>query len=164
MNNITAITRAMISYNESDVLRINHALKVFSFASFIAHSEACTDEETFIIEAASLLHDIGIHNAEKKYNSCAGNYQEIEGPPVARDLLSPLSLPEDVLGRISFLIAHHHTYNKIEGIDYQILIEADFIVNIYEDNMNADQISSVKKKLFKTKSGIALIESLYEKQ
>ncbi|HPX27242.1 MAG TPA: HD domain-containing protein, partial [Treponemataceae bacterium] len=63
MNNIAAVTKSMISYNGRDVRRINHALKVFSFASYIAHSEACTDEEIFIIEVASLLHDIGIHNA-----------------------------------------------------------------------------------------------------
>ncbi|HPX27392.1 MAG TPA: phosphohydrolase, partial [Treponemataceae bacterium] len=105
--------------------------------------------------------DIGIHNAEIKYNSCAGNYQEIEGPPIASELLSPLSLTEDVLDRISYLIAHHHTYSNIDGIDYQILIEADFIVNIFEDDMSENQISSIKKKLFKTKSGIELVESLF---
>ena len=161
MNNIAAVTKSMISYNGRDVRRINHALKVFSFASYIAHSEACTDEEIFIIEVASLLHDIGIHNAEIKYNSCAGNYQEIEGPPIASELLSPLSLTEDVLDRISYLIAHHHTYSNIDGIDYQILIEADFIVNIFEDDMSENQISSIKKKLFKTKIGIELVESLF---
>ncbi len=160
-NDITALTKAMIVYNGSDVRRINHAIKVFSFASFIAHSEACTEQEIFIIEAASLLHDIGIHNAEKKYNSCSGTYQELEGPPVARELLVPLSLRDSVLERILFLVGHHHTYSAVDGIDYQILIEADFIVNIFEDDMDRDQISSVKKNLFKTKSALELLESLY---
>mgnify|MGYP000340972515 FL=1 len=32
--------------------------------------------------------------------------------------------------RVAYLIGHHHTYDKIEGMDYQILVEADFLVNI----------------------------------
>ena len=35
-----------------------------------------------------------------------------------------------VTERVAYLIGHHHTYDKIEGMDYQILVEADFLVNI----------------------------------
>jgi hypothetical protein len=59
------------------------------------------------------------------------------------------------------LIGHHHTYSKIDGIDYQILIEADFLVNIYEDEIKIPQIESIKNKYFKTKSGTEFLNSLY---
>ena len=151
----------MINYNGSDVHRISHALKVHGFAEYIADKENCDAETSRIVCIASILHDIGIHNAEKKYNSNAGNYQEIEGPPVADELLRTIDIPEYIHDRVLFLIGHHHSYNKIDAIDFQILVEADFLVNIDEDGMKGAEIESVKKKIFKTKAGLDLLNSLY---
>jgi len=151
----------MITYNGSDVRRINHALKVHSFADYIAAKEKCDDKTKKIVYIASILHDIGIHNAEKKYNSNAGDYQEIEGPPVADELLRTIDIPDFVHDRVLYLVGNHHSYNKIDGIDFQILVEADFLVNIDEDGMKGAEIESVKKKIFKTKAGLGLLNSLY---
>ncbi len=107
------------------------------------------------------MHDIGIVNAEKKYHSTAGNYQEIEGPPVAREMLKKHKLTDESLERICYLIGHHHSYPKIDGIDFQILVEADFLVNIFEDDMSAGAIASVRDKYFKTKAGKAIFDRLY---
>jgi len=153
----------MINYNGSDVPRINHALKVHSFADYIAAKEQCDDKTKEKICIASILHDIGIHNAEKKYNSNAGNYQEIEGPIVASELLKNSDIPIDILERVFYLIGNHHSYSKIDGIDFQILVEADFLVNIYEDKMEGAAIESVKEKIFKTTTGLDLLKSLYGK-
>ena len=51
--------------------------------------------------------------------------------------------------------------SKIDNIDYQILVEADFLVNIYEDEIKYDSIVSIKDKYFKTKAGINFLEKLY---
>ena len=107
------------------------------------------------------MHDIGIKISEEKYNSSAGNYQEIEGPPVARKMLEGLDFDEKIIDRVCFLIGHHHTYSKIDNIDYQILVEADFLVNIYEDEIKHDSIVSIKNKYFKTKAGTNFLEKLY---
>ena len=48
-------------------------------------------------------------------------------------MLKELGFDQDVSNRVQYLIAHHHTYDAIDGIDYQILIEADFLVNMYEE-------------------------------
>ena len=114
-----------------------------------------------ILEIAAILHDIGIHECERKYSSTGGNFQEIEGPPIAKELLEEFNLPEDVLERVLFLIGHHHTYSGIDGADYQILVEADFLVNIYEDSMDEKQVKSIKERIFKTSSGKYFLEKLY---
>lgn len=151
----------MIKYNSPDVRRINHAIKVYFFAVNIAEEEAC-DIDTFnTIVYAAILHDIGIHEAEKKYGSSAGKFQEIEGPSVAKDLIKDIELKEEIKNRIFYLIGNHHTYDKIDGIDFQILVEADFIVNIYEDEISRESIKSIKNKIFKTKKGIELLDTLY---
>ena len=157
----STIINEMIHYYSKDTRRVNHFLKVFSFAKSIGELEKLNEESQDILEVAAIMHDIGIKVSEEKYNSSAGNYQEIEGPPVARKMLSKFKFDEKFMDRVCYLIGHHHTYSKIEGIEYQILIEADFLVNIYEDEIKIPQIESIKEKYFKTKSGTEFLTNLY---
>lgn len=152
----------MFKYFDGDVRRINHAVKVHSFAKTIGTLENLGDENQLILELAAILHDIGIKVAEKKYNSSAGKYQEIEGPNIAKELLLEFNINNRILDRICFLIGHHHTYSKIDKIDYQILIESDFLVNIYEDNLSIESIRTIRSKYFRTRAGIEILGSLYK--
>lgn len=133
--NTGLIIKKAIDYFGNDTKRINHFMKVYSFAKTIGELEGLSDREQSILEVTAVLHDIGIKNAEAKYNSSAGKYQEQEGPAVAQDILTEFDFDREFVERVKFLIGHHHTYDNIQGMDYQILVEADFIVNIYEDNM-----------------------------
>lgn len=151
----------MIGYFGTDVRRINHALKVYTFASCIAHRENLSETEMLIIEMTSVLHDIGIKQAELKYNSSAARYQETEGPPIAKLLLADMELDSEIIDRICFIIGNHHHYQKIDKVDFQILVEADFLVNIYEDKISKDAIESVLNTYFKTKTGISFLKNMY---
>lgn len=159
---ISNVIDNMITYYKGDKKRINHFLKVYSFCKTIGELENLDDKTQYILEIAGVTHDIGIKISEEKYNSSNGKYQEIEGPIVAKGMLEDLDIDSSVIDRICFLIGHHHTYNKIDNIDYQILVEADFLVNIDEDSMGKDEIATVKNKYFKTKSGIRFLENMYE--
>ncbi|WP_425808014.1 HD domain-containing protein [Desulfitobacterium sp. Sab5] len=161
LSSISAIMKKMVEYFDGDVRRINHALKVYAFAKSIGELENIPAEKMKILEAAAILHDVGIKESEKKYSSSSGKYQEIEGPPIAREILKELNLPQDYGDRVCFLIGNHHTYLKIDDIDFQILVESDFLVNIFEDAMNQEQIETIKKKYFKTKTALDYLESMY---
>ena len=50
-----------------------------------------------------------------------------------------------LIDRISFLIAHHHTMTGIDGMDYQILIEADFLVNAAEKGLGKEAVAQRKR-------------------
>lgn len=154
-------TNEMIGYFGSDVKRINHALKVYGFAISIAEEEKVSEEMKELICLSAALHDIGIKAAEEKYNSSAGKYQEIEGPPIAKRILENGGVQSDKIDRVCYLIGNHHSYQNIDGLDFQILVEADFLVNIFEDGMDKDSIVSIKNKYFKTSSGISLLERMY---
>ncbi len=65
---------------------------MYGFAGVIGHSENMNQQVLEIIDIAALLHDIGIPEAERKCNSCAGRHQEQEWPPIARDMLSKLNI------------------------------------------------------------------------
>jgi HD superfamily phosphodiesterase len=151
----------MVRYFGKDVRRISHALKVYGFSKAILAGEGITGETKTITDLAAILHDIGIKEAEWKYNSSAGHYQEIEGPPIARRILTECGITGDVADRVCYLVGHHHTYNKIDGIDFQILVEADFLVNIHEGFIKPDAAPAVVENYFKTKTGKHLADSMY---
>lgn len=150
-----------VRYFGEDIKRISHVFKVFGFAQSILAGEEITGETKTITELAAILHDIGIKEAEKKYNSSAGHYQEIEGPPIARRILTECGISEEITDRVCYLVGHHHTYTKIDGIDFQILVEADFLVNIHEGFIKPDAAPAVVQKYFKTKTGRDLASSIY---
>lgn len=150
-----------MEYYAGDARRINHFLKVHSFAKLIGEREQLDAHLQHILEVAAITHDIGIKVSEEKYQSSAGYYQQIEGPAIAHELLNCLGYDNEVIERVCYLIAHHHTYTDIDGLDYQILVEADFLVNIYEDDMSKSAINSVKEKIFKTESGLHYLNTLY---
>ena len=150
---VSKIITALIRYDAGDPKRIQHALKVYAFSKAIAEEESLPPEERSVLEAAAVLHDIGIHESERKYGSCAGNYQELEGPPVARRILEPFRLPSEFVDRVCFLIGHHHTYTGISGMDYQILVEADFLVNLYENGSTQEAAHAALEQIFRTETG-----------
>ncbi|AHF11022.1 MULTISPECIES: HD domain-containing protein [Dehalobacter] len=161
MNDIGQVINAMIHYFMGDARRINHFIKVYGFAKTIGVLEGLDESTQEILEIAAVTHDIGIKNSEKKYNSASGSHQQVEGPPEARKLLEDLNFHPAVIGRICWLIAHHHTYDKIDELDHQILIEADFIVNAFEDDLSEIAIQNVSEKIFKTETGRRFLNKLY---
>lgn len=162
MTKIEELALAMIDYNNGDPKRIQHTTKVHAYASLIGKCEGLDNEMLFILESAALVHDIGIRASERKYGHQNGKLQEQEGPAVARDLLMRIGgYSEQQIERICWLIAHHHTYHVCEDMDYQILIEADFLVNLYEDNESMNAMRAVHKKIFRTESGTRMLETMF---
>ncbi len=161
MVKIYDLTQSMIAFDKGDPKRIQHFLKVHSFSRLIGEGENLDEKTLFILEAAALTHDIGIKPAEEKYGSCSGKLQEQEGPAPAREMLTALNFDEDVTDRVCFLIAHHHTYNQVDGIDYRILLEADALVNLFEDGLSAAAVEAALKNIFRTKTGINLCKTIF---
>ena len=151
----------MISYDHGSPERIQHFLKVHSFAKTIAVFEHLDEKTLFITEAAAIVHDIGIRLCLEKYGDGNGKLQEKEGPAIAAGLLDRLGFDSEVSERVQYLIGHHHTYNNIDGIDYQILVEADFLVNICDDNLTKDAALKAYNNIFKTESGKKICRDMF---
>ena len=152
----------MILFDKGDARRIQHFLKVYQFAALIGKLERLPPEQQRVLEIASILHDIGIHPAEQKYGYSNGKLQEQEGPAYARELLQEVDgYSPGLIDRVCFLIAHHHTYEGVDGLDWQILLEADFLVNSFESNLPEEAIKKFRTRVFKTKSGIAMLNNQY---
>ena len=161
MHSITTLQLEMINYYSGDPRRIQHFIKVHSFAKLIGTLEQLEDSTLFTLETAALVHDIGIKLCEEKYGDCNGKLQEKEGPAVAKEMLEGLGFDQAVIERVCYLVGHHHTYSNIDGVDYQILVEADFLVNLYEDNLSKSACETTLNKIFKTASGSALCKNMF---
>lgn len=151
-----------VAYDRGDARRIHHFMKVYAFASAIAWLEGVDSATRHVLEAAAILHDIGIHECERKYGNCDGKHQEEEGPAVARGLMADAGgYTEAQVERVCRLIACHHTYRGINSIDWQILVEADFLVNAYEDNLPVEAIKNVRLRVFRTPSGTRMLNDMF---
>lgn len=155
------LAQKMIEYYSGDPKRTQHFIKVHSFAKLIGELEGIDADTQFVLETAAYVHDIGIKAAEKKYGSCDGKLQEQEGPALAEAMLRELGYEEAAVKRVSYLVGHHHTYSDIDGMDYQILVEADFLVNLYEDEVSVQAVKTAYEKIFLTESGKRICREMF---
>ncbi len=155
-----ALIRAMEAYFQGDTRRINHAHRVTEYAEELLKRE---EGDYSIVIGASVLHDIGIHRAQKKYGSTLGKYQEKEGPPIARRILTKLGFGPDQTDEICEIIAHHHRPGKITTKNFTILYDADWLVNLRDeyDIRDRDKLGHIIDKVFLTRSGRALAREVY---
>lgn len=161
MDRVQEAIRAMIGWERGEPHRIQHFLKVHSFCRYIGQEEGVAGEELERLELAGVVHDIGIRPAEEKFGKHDGPIQEREGMEPARQLLRGISVEEETVERIAFLVGHHHTLTGVDGIDWQILLEADFLVNSQEKAMSLSAIRRAEETFFRTESGRKLLHAQY---
>jgi len=145
---------AMRKYFGTDARRIKHAVEVARHAETIGSEEA---GNMAVIMAAAYLHDIGIKEAEKKFNSSAPKYQHQEGPPVAQEILTNLKADKILIEEACDIIGHHHTPREEETINFKVIYDADLIVNLSEKYKekptSKEKLELVLAKSFLTPSG-----------
>lgn len=151
------LTEAMCHWENGVPDRIHHFIKVHGFARHIGQMENLSDDALFTLEAAALAHDIGIKPALEQTGACPGPVQERLGPPEAQTMLHALYFPPSVVDRVCFLISRHHTTNSVDATDWQILLEADFLVNMIENDLSDEAIDRFRDGVFRTPSGMQLL-------
>ncbi|MBM6774182.1 HD domain-containing protein [Olsenella profusa] len=151
----------MVDFDRGDPRRIHHLLKVHSLARTIGLGEGIADPALLTLEAAAIVHDVGIHPAEEKYGRCDGRLQEQEGPAPARELLAAAGFAPDVTERVAWLVGHHHSYASITDPDHQALVEADLLVNLYEDDASEKAVRAAGERVFRTATGTRLLHAMY---
>ncbi|MFB0553808.1 MAG: HD domain-containing protein [Phycisphaerae bacterium] len=145
-----------------DRKRIEHALAVLDYAEQIQNVEG---GDPLIVRAAAILHDIGIYEAERKYGSSAGEFQEIEGPPIAEEILKRYDISAEAIEHICRIIANHHSAKDIDTIELRIVWDADQLVNLLTDSSWAtnEKLQEIIDEKFKTDEGRRLAAELFVK-
>ena len=157
---IAEILKKMIAFSNGNIHDIDHLIKVWTYAKTIGELEALDLETQFILEVAAITHDIACPLCREKYGNANGKYQEIEGAPLVTEFLADTGMTTEEISRVAYLVGHHHTLTNIEGMDYQILIEADYIVNASENGYSKENVENFIEKIVKTASGRELTRSV----
>ena len=144
----------MKRYFNNDFKRIGHASRVARYAERIGKREK---GNLAVILTAAYLHDIGIHEAEKKHGSTAAEFQEAEGPAVARSLLEKLGAKDELINAVCNIIGHHHHPRSGDTIDFKVVYDSDLLENTEEkkknETLNADELEGFIEKSFLTTAG-----------
>ena len=158
---VAQIMEKMLAFSEGNIHDIDHLLRVWSYAKTIGELEKLDRDTQFVLEAAAIVHDIACPLCREKYGNTNGKYQEREGEPMVRAFFADSDLSTEQIDRIAWLVAHHHTFNKIEGIDYQILVEADYIANASENRYDRDSFKNFIEKIMRTYSAVRLTKTIF---
>jgi HD superfamily phosphodiesterase len=144
----------MKRYFSTDFKRIGHATRVARHAEKIGKKEM---GNLAVILGAAYLHDIGIHEAERKHGSTAAKYQEAEGPDIARSILIKLGANEELIEEICDIVGHHHHPRSDETTNFKAVYDADLIANLEEkqkvDPIDPERLAQIIEKSFLTQSG-----------
>ena len=158
---IRALFHRMAASDAGDPDLIQHFTKVHAYAALIAAGEGLDPHTAEVLEAAALVHDIAIPLCNRKYGRHPGHLQELEGPPLARAMLSELPFTEEEIVRVCRLVGEHHTLSPVDGIDHRILLEADFLVNGFENSFTREECGHMLDTVFATETGRKLCAQMF---
>ncbi len=151
----------MIKASSGNIHDIEHLVKVWSYAKTIGELEVLDDETQFLLEAEAITHDIACPVCRKKYGNANGKLQEQESPALIKQFFTETDLTESQTNRISYVIGHHHTYDGVDGPDWQILLEAEYIVNASENDYTKENIRNFLNQHARTAAGKRLIREVF---
>ncbi len=153
----------MKHYFQRDFKRIGHATKVARYAEKIVREEK---GDPAVALSAAYLHDIGIHEAERKHGSVEARHQEEEGPPIAREILTRLGATPELVEEVCAIVGHHHRPRPEETVNFKALYDADLIANLEEDRkdsqMEKEELAQVIQKSFLTETGRKLAKEIFQ--
>ncbi len=148
-------------YFHQDFKRIGHSAKVARYAEKLVEKEK---GDPAVVLTAAYLHDIGAREAQTKHGSSDSIYHEMEGPPIAREILTKLDAAEPLINEVCEIIGRHHHPRPDESINFKIVYDADLLVNLEEKQKKSEidlehLIKSIKSE-FLTDSGRELADEI----
>lgn len=152
----------MIAFSKGNIHDIDHLIRVWTYAKTIGEIEGLDSDTQYVLELSAITHDIACPLCRKKYGNTDGKLQEAEGALLVREFFAESGISANQIDRIVFLVSHHHTLSNIDGIDYQILLEADYIANASENGFEIENIMNFMQKVFKTETGKRILKCVFE--
>lgn len=161
MNKIDELYLRMMEHDAGSPARIHHFVKVHSFARMIAIAEKLPPNERYTIEAAALVHDIGVKATLDQSGAAEDSCPAKTGMTEAKQLMKSLQFDPTVIDRVVYLVGCHHIYTNVDGTDHRILVEAELLVNLYESGASRESVLEAYRKHFHTEAGRELCRTMF---
>lgn len=150
----------MEGYFGTDQRRVEHALQVYIYArELLAYIEA----DPVLTLSCAYFHDIGMHEEDRKQASCDGNWQELDGPRVARALLAEIGADDSLTDQVVEIIGNHHTAGIVDSAEFRILRDADALVNFADalPGKSDEKIEEILNNQLVTEAGYRIGRRLF---
>ena len=158
---VSQIMEKMIAFSDGNIHDIDHLIRVWTYSKTIGELEGLDAQTQIVLEVAAITHDIACPLCREKYGNTNGKHQEQEGEVMVKDFLTGTGMSEEQVKRVAYLVGHHHTFIGIDGTDYQILVEADYIANATENGYSRQNVENFMQKVMKTESGKRILKSIF---
>ena len=159
--NISQIMEKMIAFSNGNLHDMNHFMCVWTYAKTIGELEGLDRKTQETLEIAAITHDIACPLCREKYGNTTGKNQEREGALLVRDFLADAGMTAGQVDRVAYLVAHHHTYSGVDGADYQILLEADYIANACENGYSRENVENFARTVLRTAGGRRILRAVF---
>ena len=159
--NISQIMEKMIAFSNGNLHDMNHFMCVWTYAKTIGELEGLDRKTQETLEIAAITHDIACPLCREKYGNTNGKNQEREGALLVRDFLADAGMTAGQVDRVAYLVAHHHTYSGVDGADYQILLEADYIANACENGYSRENVENFARTVLRTAGGRRILRAVF---
>lgn len=142
-----------------DARLIDHTLQVLEYAR---HIQAVEGGDAQVIQAAAILHDIGIPEALRKHGAATGIYQEREGPDVAGPILAGVGVAPEAAEHVCRIIGAHHS-GCLDTPEFDVVWDADWLVNfpVLYPELSSKERATVIHTTLRTRTGRALALERY---
>lgn len=141
---INRVALATKEYFKGDEIKAQHFARVYTLSKTIGELEKLPIPVLETLVLSSIVHEIYEDDIEK-----------------VKELLVSCDIDNDSINRVCFIVEHKNDYEHITGLDHQILVEADFIVHIKEENMPEEKIIEIGNKYFFTNYGRAFLKKAF---
>ena len=159
---VTHIHKEVVEYfAATDMSQIGHTEAVHNFAQLLGKLEGYDEHRQAIIEISALLHDIGCPNAKEKYGNTNAPNQEKEGKPKAAELLAKYDITAEDKALIADVVGVHHHIKQLQEMGFELLAEADLIVNLLEGYYKMEQAQNLYETCVTSVSGKELFKNMF---
>jgi hypothetical protein len=155
-NKVRSIKEKLLQFLEehfgADIKRVEHAKNVLKYAEDILMAEG---GDSHIVIPAAILHDVGIKEHAEDHGRA--------GADIARKLLLKHGFQMDHIDEICDIILHHDIQDEAGRKNYEIIFDADWLVN-FEDEIHDLDEENIELKIdtkFLTSTGKDLARKIY---
>ena len=146
--NVTLIAKAMKDYYGTDEEKIRRFVSVYTLAKSIGELEKLPEATQEYLELEAITYNVSPKD-------------DISKADFIRDMMKQLSIDYDIIDRVCFVVENFYEFDRITGLDHQILLEAHKLLEFRENRYDRAKIIKETEEYFITNYGKAFVKKAF---
>lgn len=146
--NVTLIAKAMKDYYGTDEEKIRRFVSVYTLAKSIGELEKLPEATQEYLELEAITYNVSPKD-------------DISKADFIKDMMKKLSIDYDIIDRVCFVVENFYEFDRITGLDHQILLEAHKLLEFRENRYDRAKIIKETGEYFITNYGKAFVKKAF---